>query len=102
MGRIAYTDTHALPHPVFDPLTQAEDLLRYLDTRLPDTAVTEALDQPLDDGLTQRNALFCAAGCTHHGKQAVTVTIGGEEVRLTEEQKKEILSWFQEDPGLCP
>ena len=102
VGRIAYTDTHALPHPVFDPLTPAEDLLRYLDTRLPDTAVTEALDQPLDDGLTQRNALFCAAGCTHHGKQAVTVTIGGEEVRLTEEQKKEILSWFQEDPGLCP
>jgi hypothetical protein len=102
VGRIACVEGVSLPHPAFDPLTQAEELLDFLEAHLPDTPVTEALDVPLDDGLTKKNALFCAAGCTHHGKQAVSVSIGGEEVRLTQEQKEQILSWFRSDPSLCP
>ncbi len=102
VGRIACVEDVSLPHPAFDPLTQAEELLDFLETHLPDTPVTEALDVPLNDGLTKKNALFCAAGCTHHGKQAVSVSIGGEEVRLTQEQKEQILSWFRSDPSLCP
>ena len=102
VGRIACVEGLALQHPSFDPRTQADALLDYLEEHLPDTPVTDALDQPLDDGLAQKNALFCSAGCTHHGKQAVTVSIGGEEVRLTQEQKEQILSWFRDDPALCP
>ena len=101
VGRIACNPDVSLSLPAFDPLTQAEELLDFLEEHLPDTPVTEALDLPLDDGLTRKNALFCASGCTHHGKQAVTVSIGGEEVRLTAEQKAEILSWFRDDPSVC-
>ena len=34
--------------------------------------------------------------------EGASVSIGGEEVRLTQEQKEQILSWFRSDPSLCP
>ena len=101
VGRIACEADVSLPLPVFDPLTQADALLDFLEAHLPDTPVDARLDEPLGDGLPEKNARFCAAGCTHHGRQAVTVTIGGEEVRLTQDQKETLPSWFRDDPSVC-
>ncbi|MBR2287902.1 MAG: molybdopterin-guanine dinucleotide biosynthesis protein MobB [Clostridia bacterium] len=94
VGKIATGDRSTLPLPAFDPLQDIEDLLFFIDREVRETDATDGLDDALSDDLEKKNRLFCA-GCTHHAKDAVTVTVGGKPMQLTEAQKQTILSWAQ-------
>ena len=99
VGKIAETppmERDSLGLPAFDPRTESEALLDLIDSTVPDLDPTDealaGLDISGDTGLSQKNRAFCAMNCTHHGKQAVTVSVGGEEIKLTEEQRQTVLA----------
>ena len=98
VGRISTKKEEALSLPCFDPLTQAAQLLDFIDAHVPETTVTPALDIPLPPvpGVTDDG--FCQCGCHHHEKQmsAVQVTVGGRTIRLSPEQEAQVLSWAEE------
>ena len=96
VGKIAMENREALPLPAFNPLTEADELLAFIDQNVPDTEITEELDVQEDTELQQKNRQYCAMNCTHHGREAVSVSIGGQEVKLTEEQKQTVLGWFMQ------
>ncbi len=101
VGKIAEMDPkEGLPLPAFNPLTETEALLDFIDAQVPDMDAGQdlsALDLTENQELSRKNRAFCAMNCTHHGRQAVTVTVGGQEIKLTEEQRQKVLSWIGEN-----
>lgn len=100
-GRICAHAEYDLPLPRFDALADADALLDFIDTVVPDTALSPALDVPLppvpgvsDDG-------FCQCGCHHHQKKResedVQLLIHGKPVALTQEQRALLLSFAKSE-----
>lgn len=100
VGRVSAKPEIELPLPRFNALEDegADALLEMIDARVPDAEPSEALDIPLDPvpGVTDDG--FCQCGCHHHQKQqsALSVRIGGEELPLSEEQRRTLLAWAKE------
>lgn len=101
-GRISEKPEIELALPRYNPLTEegADALLDLIDAKIPDIMPCTMLDEPLPpvSGVTGDD--FCQCGCHHHQKQQegdrVQVTIDGEALRLTNEQRELLLSWAKE------
>lgn len=99
VGRIADRPEEALSLPRWNPLTQADELLAYLDAHLQEVQPGSWLDEslPTPPGSTG----FCQCGCEKnaHQQQAkgISVTVNGEPIRLTAEQIALIRSWQGQD-----
>jgi len=101
-GRVSERPEIELPLPRFNALSAegANALLDLIDERIPDIMPCSLLDQELPpvSGVTGDD--FCQCGCHHHQKkqenERVQVTIDGEALRLTDEQRALLLSWAKE------
>lgn len=98
VGRVSARPEIELPLPRFNALEDADALLDLIESSVPDVEMTAALDVPLPPvpGVTDDG--FCQCGCHHHQKRenAVSVSIGGRELKLTEQQEKTLLAWSKE------
>ncbi len=91
VGRVAAAHPEDLTLPAFDPLTQADALLDFLERTLPDVRVSPELDKQENTEWAKKNSSFCAH-CTHHA-DPVKVTVSGREIRLTPQQRELIVKW---------
>ncbi|MBQ8536501.1 MAG: molybdopterin-guanine dinucleotide biosynthesis protein MobB [Clostridia bacterium] len=94
VGRAAAGRDQVLGLPAFDPLTQAESLLNFLEKTVPDTT-PDALAEALAVVPGVSDGSFCQHHCTHHLNQ-VEVRINGQSLTLTPQQKEILLGWFKE------
>lgn len=98
VGRVGAKPEIELPLPRFNALEDADALLDMLEASVPDVEITATLDVPLPPvpGVTDDG--FCQCGCHHHQKRenAVSVSIGGRELKLTAQQEETLLAWAKE------
>lgn len=102
-GRISQKDEIELPLPRFNALedAQADELLDWIDFRVPSIEPCALLDEELPPvpGVTDDG--FCQCGCHHHEKklekEGVQVTVEGKTLSLTDEQRAIVLSWVKSD-----
>ena len=101
-GRVSQKPEIGLPLPRFNAIDHdgLNALLSWMDEHIPDVEPSAALDQQLPQvpGVTGDD--FCQCGCHEHMKQAqkdrVQLTIDGEKIDLTPEQRDLLLSWAKE------
>ena len=103
-GRVSEKPEINLPLPRFNALDPdgVNALLDWMDDHIPDVTPSADLDQllPAVAGVTGDD--FCQCGCHQHMKQAendrVQVTVDGERLELTEEQRAILFAWAKEKP----
>lgn len=99
-GRISTRPGIALPLPRFNALTDADALLDFIDANAPDIEPSPALDEPLPPVAGVTDDGFCQCGCHHHQKtqerDTIQVTIGGQALALTAQQRATLLAWARE------
>lgn len=101
-GRVSEKPEIELSLPRFNPLDPegADALLDLIDEKIPDIVPCSLLDQELPPVAGVTDDGFCQCGCHHHQKkqegERVQVTIDGETLKLTAEQRELLLSWAKE------
>ncbi|MBQ2834280.1 MAG: molybdopterin-guanine dinucleotide biosynthesis protein MobB [Clostridia bacterium] len=99
-GRISQKPEIELPLPRFNALENADALLDYIDSKVPDIMPCSLLDEPLPPvpGVTDDG--FCQCGCHHHEKkqekEALQILFEGSEITLTAAQRETLLGWIKE------
>jgi molybdopterin-guanine dinucleotide biosynthesis protein MobB len=103
VGRAAAGQKEVLNLPAFDPLSDIGALADFLEARVPQADLA-ALDRELPQVPGVTGDAFCQCGCLKHAKaaggEAVSLTVGGEPLALTPEQRRLVLSWAQSPPPL--
>ncbi len=99
VGRVS-AKAVALPHPCYNALENVEALLDYIDGHVADIEPSRAVDELLEPVAGVTGDGFCQCGCHHHEKkqqeQEIQLTVHGKAVRLTAEQRAQILAWAGE------
>lgn len=101
-GRISEKSEIELPLPRFNALDSdgVSALLDLIDQKIPDIVPCSLLDEELPPVAGVTGDDFCQCGCHHHQKKQesdrVQLTIDGETIPLTAQQRELLLSWAKE------
>lgn len=100
VGRISEKPEIPLDLPRFNALTDADALLDFIDTHVPDAVIDESLDVPLPPVAGVTDDGFCQCGCHHHEHkqqaEQVQAMVDGKLLKLTPEQMQLLRSWAAE------
>jgi len=100
-GRISEIDGIELPLPSFNALTDADKLLDYIDSKIPDIMPCSLLDQKLPPSSCMNDDDFSVTNGNSHREDnaddTLQVIFGGKHIALTAAQRSVLLNWIHED-----